>query len=366
MFAIIHKNPALCAAVILGFFGSVPVSGADKPTKAEEHEQWVRGFLQERARDLIFVKSKEGKGSGFLCSFRGKDVLVTNIHVVAGMENPQYVRLSGGPVQVGLAAAAVGHDVMCFGVSPIEKPLEVMEQIDKEVGVGDDILVIGNTEGADVALPLSGKVVAIGPNLMEISAEIQSGNSGSPIIHKKTGKIIAIATHLLRKPQIPDDEDKSGKTKSKGKEKQDTRRFGTRLDTIREWNRVEWTQFKREAMQYNRICSQTHELANLLFGMKDQGVAALLESKNPSLQDAGMRYMRMLKNRQSTRYDFILASENLVNEMKGTCRSDVWNARNSFQIDFFRSRAEEEIPFRQEMATIFEQIAAGITSMKGQ
>lgn len=366
-----HKTACALTMILMSVVGTSQLSAAGKTNEGQN--KWVRNFVQEHARNLVFVKDREGKGSGFLCRYRGQDVLLTNIHVIAGMQRPEYIRVNGGAMNVGLAATAVGHDVMCFGVQPIEWPLEVMEQIEEEVGIGDDILVIGNTSGADVALPLYGQILAIGPNLIEINAPILPGNSGSPIIHRKSGKIIGIATHLMRKPKPTggdkeddeDDEEKKGsKESSRPIRNEDPRRFGTRLDSIKEWQKVEWGQFRREAAQYKRIISLSQELQQIVFGIKDRGITTLLQSKNPDVYSAGERYVRTMKNPKSTRNDFLVATENLADDMKATCRSDVLNAKNSFRIDFFRARIEEELPFRQEIADIFEQVSKGISLMK--
>ena len=77
-------------------------------------------------------------------------------------------------------------------------PLE-LDQSRISVKIGDAIVVLGNSGGGGVVTKLEGKLVGIGPDRIEVSAEFIPGNSGSPIIHVPTGKVIGIATYLTRR-----------------------------------------------------------------------------------------------------------------------------------------------------------------------
>ena len=72
-----------------------------------------------------------------------------------------------------------------------------MDHVDENASIDDDVVVLGNAEGGGVINTIKGKIVGVGPNLVEVDAAFVPGNSGSPIIHLKTGKVIGVATYLI-------------------------------------------------------------------------------------------------------------------------------------------------------------------------
>ena len=48
--------------------------------------------------------------------------------------------------------------------------------------IGDKITVHGNSGGGGVVTRIQGKVLGVGPNLVEVDAEFVQGNSGCPIL----------------------------------------------------------------------------------------------------------------------------------------------------------------------------------------
>jgi len=121
-----------------------------------------------------------------------------------------------------------------------------------KVSVGDDIVVLGNSLGSDVVTVIPGKVTGLGPELVEVDAKFVQGNSGSPIIHVKTGKLIGIATFaLIRKVDSlsRDSQFASG-----------VRRFGYRLDTVGAWEHPSPFQFIAEARKVEAVKKMTEYL----------------------------------------------------------------------------------------------------------
>ena len=177
---------------------------------------------------------------GFVAKFGAGTFLVTNAHVAArakGAMNEDI--LDGNQAQGGTAAVAVGHDVFTMALKPGGTPFEIMIGVDQNASIGDEVVVLGNAEGAGVINTIQGTIVGLGPNLVEVDAPFQPGNSGSPIIHLKTGKVIGIATYLtIRKYDSA--------TKVAVKERI-VRRFGYRLDSVKTWQPVNWQGFYAQA-----------------------------------------------------------------------------------------------------------------------
>jgi hypothetical protein len=84
--------------------------------------------------------------------------------------------------------------------------------------------------------------MAIGPQLVEVSAPLQHGISGSPIIDRNAGKVIGIATMSIT---YQFDTANSGITT-------ETRWFGYRVDNInpdKGWVKMDWVRFRDEGLK---------------------------------------------------------------------------------------------------------------------
>ena len=169
----------------------------------------------------------------------------------------------------------------------IQGGLEVMQQVDKNVSIGDDVLVLGNSQGSGVVTEISGKVTGIGPELVEVDAKFVAGNSGSPIIHVKTGKVIALATFAVIR-----------KLDTLGKDSQFTeiRRFGYRLDTVPKWEFRQWDGFQKEGDTVAEVERKSESLIILLRDIFDDGIvnARLHQDGNAALSRCVSEYLQSL------------------------------------------------------------------------
>src|SRR6185369_11606078 len=162
-------------------------------------------------------------------------------HVAAGAKGAMFKTLEGAQVQIGAPAVAVGHDIFLMALRPVEAPLQIMTGVDEHAAIGDEVVVLGNAEGAGVINTIKGKIVGLGPNLVEVDAPFQPGNSGSPIIHLKTAKVIGVATYLtIRKYDSATREAVKAPI---------VRRFGYRLDSVKKWEPVTWPSFYAQATE---------------------------------------------------------------------------------------------------------------------
>jgi hypothetical protein len=232
---------------------------------------------------LLVVTAREGSGSGFVARLNGEPLLITNAHVIAGASRLQFQRLSGTPVAPGKGRLAFGHDVATFIAPDALLSLEISQDVSKDAAIGDEVIVYGNSHGASVATELKGKIVGLGPELVEIDAPFVPGNSGSPILHVKSGKVIGIASYVKTRKH---DE------LSKDSGVAEVRRFGYRLDTIKNWQDLNWPLFQREAAQIQAI----EDFSDAYFQFwedlnKNKGRISSLSSTNPRIQ----RHLRNLQ-----------------------------------------------------------------------
>jgi len=208
--------------------------------------------FQKYGRFLLIADGTAGKASGSLVLYQGKVRLVTNAHVLSGIPDARFSQIDSQEVPTGAFSYADGADLAVADQSTCTEGLEMMTDVDKEVSVGDDVVVLGNSLGSDVVTVIPGKVTGLGPDLVEVDAKFVEGNSGSPIIHVKTGKLIGIATFAtVRNVDLlsKDSQFNSG-----------VRRFGYRLDTVQGWQHPSAGQFMAEAKTVEAVRKKTEYL----------------------------------------------------------------------------------------------------------
>ncbi len=153
------------------------------------------------ARSVVIIKGDEKQGSGFVGNTKNGPRLFTNGHVLSGLHSPVAKLENGVEVHMDDLSYADGIDVMQIADKALPPGLDIAENLDG-VSVGDQVVVVGNSLGGGVATHIEGVVKGIGPNLVEVDAPFVPGNSGSPVIHVKTGKVIGIATYVTVQKEV--------------------------------------------------------------------------------------------------------------------------------------------------------------------
>jgi len=332
--------------------GSAAAPTTPAPALQGTPQEITAELVKLHRNNLVFVNGSNGSGSGFLAKYGTGIFLFTNAHVAAGVQGAGFKTLQGDPVKVGAAAVAVGHDIFLM-TSTAAQPLEVMTGVDENTAIGDDIVVLGNAEGAGVINTIMGKIVGVGPNLIEVDAPFKPGNSGSPIIHLKSGKVIGLATYLtIRKYDSA--------TKQPVKDPI-VRRFGYRVDSVKKWQPVQWATFTAQARQVEAIEALTQDLEkflNNLFG--DHKIDSSLQS-NSQIKSRIDNWMASRNKNMSPR-DRQALNNNFISFLKVTCQSDIIAARSQLTYDYFQRQVEEQERGRKEMAEVFDKIIKNIQS----
>ncbi len=314
--------------------------------RAQSADEQAANLVKEYSGSLVFVEDKGGSGSGFVCTFAGRKFVFTNQHVVAGHSGAKLTLLDQSQLKVGQAAAAVGHDIMSLALLSDSKAMDMMTEIEKNASIGDEVVVLGNPEGARVIKPLTGKLVGIGPNLIEVTAEFVPGNSGSPIFHLKSGKVIGIATYLTMR----DMDGLSGRAVPK------VRRFGYRLDSVKQWQPVAWPAYNEEHATIERIKERTHDLAALLREMSRSGGVNASHHQNPAIRRPLDKFSEATSGKGLLATDRARALKDLMDAMRQASQNDVQLANARLRYDFFRKELGEEQQVRGQFYKIFDEL----------
>jgi S1-C subfamily serine protease len=143
-----------------------------------------------------------GHGTGFFIEPWG--MVATNYHVVEGASSLRIKTKSGAVMDIrGIAASDAENDIVILSANlPIDS-VRTVKMTSSLPQVGDKIVVIGTPYHPQLAQTITdGLVSAIRPlaggkRLIQISAPISPGSSGSPIVNTK-GEVVGIATRVHR------------------------------------------------------------------------------------------------------------------------------------------------------------------------
>jgi S1-C subfamily serine protease len=172
----------------------------------------IRGIIVEY--DIFHrVYYTQVQGSGFVYSFTGQAVIITNYHVVQNAINITVTFADGD----GFAAKVLGSDpyedlAVLSADTPSNEmvPLEIANSSTLEVG--DPVIAVGNPYGLEGSMT-TGIVSALGRTITEdttsgypiasviqTSTPINSGNSGGPLLNYQ-GQVVGITTAIISSSQ---------------------------------------------------------------------------------------------------------------------------------------------------------------------
>ena len=152
----------------------------------------------------MIISYKDGipysQGSGF---FIDKNILVTNFHCVAGAERVEFKIAGNEEVYKGAKVVKASDDYdLAIIKTKQDFPFVKVDSLGKEK-VGSKIYAIGNPRGLEGTISdgiLSGKRDNEGIEYLQITAPINSGNSGGPVLNDK-GEVIGVSTFTFRNSQ---------------------------------------------------------------------------------------------------------------------------------------------------------------------
>jgi hypothetical protein len=200
----------------------------------------------------IVTSSGESSGTGFACIYKGKEFVATNLHVI---DNAKKIELkSQNGVKIPMQNRIIACEDADIALIPIEgtfaalqiKPFEFMEKVFEQSKAGDEITCLGNSLGNGVISATVGTIKAFGEPQIEIDCPVVHGNSGGPIIHNATGKVVGLVTEaIVNKMSF----DELGLTASKSEKSSvsEISYFGHRIDTSKKWSAATLSDFLKNS-----------------------------------------------------------------------------------------------------------------------
>jgi hypothetical protein len=334
--------------ILLAVVSIIGAGAGQLRAASQSQEQAITGDLvHDHGASLVIVTGDEGAGSGFICKNGNSTFLYTNIHIIADLLNPSFTRLDGVAVATGATNVSAGRDIARINVkNPPGNPLEAVANFDESVRIGDDVIVLGNSGGGGVVTALKGALVGIGPDRIEVSAKFIPGNSGSPIIHVKTGKVIGIATYLTVRREDPT----KGGTPT-------VRRFGFRIDNAAKWEGVDWTLFRQDADGVKQVAALTTDIFNFLRALATKRAP---DFATETLRQPATEWMKMMRNHQLSLEGRRGATTNFLHAMQRIIAADVLSVEPKLRYTYFRDEMHEQREIRRHLYDEFNPDAMNL------
>jgi hypothetical protein len=144
---------------------------------------------------MVFVKTRQGVGSGFYVTIGNENFVVSNAHVVENASSIVLTDIKGAVLKIKTVEFSDKSDMVRFRVEETSmNPLTIRKSMPV---IGEKVYVCGNSSGANVITEICGKVLGVGPSEIEVDAKFVSGNSGSPVIDEKN-EVLGVATYATR------------------------------------------------------------------------------------------------------------------------------------------------------------------------
>ena len=205
-----------------------------REAKAIEEEKESQGIVNDEDIVKIYKKHKDSlvivtvgtmTGTGFLVENGGKTYLYTNKHVLEKGGKSSITRIGGEQLKCRTLEFNRDRDLARGEVvDSWNRRFSYFEFSQNMPNIGDDIFVIGNSDGLGVQKLLRGKIVGISVDetVIEIDADIVPGNSGSAVLNA-AGKVVGIATFGIGE-----------------------RKFAIRPKDSDEWVRINWKKYNQQ------------------------------------------------------------------------------------------------------------------------
>ncbi len=274
---------------------------------------------------------------------KGVPTIVTNAHVMSGNPNVKFLGLNSRELPAGKLSFSQNYDLAALTQTEMTDGIPVMEDVDKNAKIGDEVVVLGNSQGSSVVTEITGKITGIGPDLIEVDAKFVEGNSGSPIIHIKSGKAIGVATFVTLR-----------KLSAIGTDSQftDIRRFGYRLDTAIQWEPTTLKQVAAEAEVVETLKKTTDALHALLLDIYQNGSVSMgiHEHAGNPLRSAATEYLQVIANaKHSSPSDIASAKKRFLRSALSVCSGDLKSLNPATYLGYHRKKIEHEREVRKVM-----------------
>ena len=304
-------------------------------------------LTEDQTRAVVVIKGDNAEGSGFLIKTPDGPAVVTNIHVISNNPNIKILTSTGAEIPMVSLKGASDRDLVLFAIKDANYSyLDWATDVSSTVQSGDDVVTPGNSEGGEVTVNTGGKVIGIGPQRVEFDNPIYHGNSGGPVFHTKSGKVIGVVTEVT-KVDTSDELDKASFANPNSALGHTMRYFGLRLDTVPKWEPYDWKQLQTETTFLEEFHQQSKCLDSYL-NAKEGTPEARLYLTDEKLRTAEENFEQQAAGGDSSqRLDALRQLLFDLNGIADTNMAAIQDSNNFYAFD--RQQASDEANYRMNL-----------------
>lgn len=309
----------------------------------------------DQARAVVLISGDEAVGTGFLVKTADGPCVITNIHVISANPNLKITTSTGAEIKMLSAKGAVDRDLAMLMIQDAGyNYLELADDVSKVAQPGDEVITPGNSEGGGVMLPTTGKVLGIGPDRVEVDNPIFHGNSGGPVFHTKSNKVLGVVTEA-RKVDVTNDLDKASHANKNSAISGTMRYFALRLDNVSSWVPIDWRRFQNETTFMEQFHKRSRCLDSFLNTSDKTPPPKDSDALDPNLwrtddklEQANTNYIQQASGGDSSqRLD---AERQLLADLVALADTDVSTVKDLTNFySFNRDRAKDEMAYRKAL-----------------
>jgi len=330
-------------------------------------------LTEEQSQAEVIIKGDNAQGAGFLLHTAEGHFVVTNLHLLSANPNIQILTSSGAPITTISLKGSVNRDIAMFAIQDANYSYLSLSADDASAAQEGDALVIpGIIQGVDGVISIPGKLVAMGPDEIEFNNALNSGSSGAPVIHAKSGKVLAVVTPA-KKLDLTDALAKAWAANSPPGSSAIIPFLGQRLAGAKNWETYDWQKFLGETLFLKQVHEETRCLDSFLHGRRRRGWGPNADDgppdnryflNNPELSSANDTYKQMANGADSGQRVF--ATRELLSSLQTVADSDLATLQD--MNDFYaynQSRAKEEIAYRVAIKKELDDLQGNLGRLDG-
>ncbi len=329
-------------------------------------------LTDEQARAVVLIKGDNAQGTGFLVRTPDGPAVVTNLHVLGNNPNLKITTNSGELITMLSAKGAADRDIALLAIQDANYSyLDMCTDVAHTVQPGDEVITPGNSQGGGVVLNTIGKVLGVGPDRIEFDNPIYHGNSGGPVFHVKSNKVVGVVNEAM-KVDISTDLDKASFASRNSAISNSMRYFGLRLDTVGNWVSFDWNRFQTERTFLDQFRLKSLSLDSFLNPPDPQAPLPAGQSPDDAqffLKDKKIVAARNAYIQQATGNDGpqrIEALKELIfelNNIADTGLTEMQDPNNFYAFD--QDRAKAEFAYRKAIKVELDSYASNVTRLNG-
>jgi len=309
----------------------------------------------DQLKAIVLVEGDAEEGTGFIAKMHGQYFIVTNQHVLSGNKKFTLTGMDGTQIPTtGPLYGAVGYDVAILKIpdSFATHYFEVMDDPQTNAKADQAVSVPGNSSGARVPIDTKGKILGVGPELVEVDAKFVPGNSGSPIIYRPTNQVVGIATFAILYKLDP---------LKKAANAASTRWFGYRIDNIKKWEIIDWKRFSDEGIKVEEV----EDMSKLLIALLDGDKLPAIDNDSIKTAIATFREDIAVAEAHHNDNEVIDAVQGFNNRLHHIADSDIDELSQGPLYSYHADKLKEQLELRKEIDTAFLDINKEASALVG-